>query len=143
MSSRTWEPLPGAMETLDWLKGEGIKVALTTGLDRVVLERLLHRLGWSAGIDAALGSDDVARGRPAPDLILRSMELCEVRDPLRVAVVGDTQADLLAAENAGVAWPIGVLSGAHDRDALASCPHAAILESVAELPSWCRRASVV
>jgi phosphoglycolate phosphatase-like HAD superfamily hydrolase len=65
------------------------------------------------------------------------MELCEVRDALSVAVVGDTTADLLAAQNAKAGWSIGVKTGAHSSADLARCPHSAILESVADLPAWC------
>ncbi|MFQ5528472.1 MAG: HAD-IA family hydrolase [Thermoanaerobaculia bacterium] len=139
LASGDWQPVPGARETLEWLAQRGIKVALTTGLDRVILERLLERLGWSAIVDAALGADDVERGRPAPDLILRAMELCGVADPRSVLVVGDTAADLEAARNAGAGWSIGVLSGAHTRQRLVDCPHSAILTSVADLPEWIRR----
>ena len=82
------------------------------------------------------GAEDVVQGRPAPDLILRSMKLCGVADPMRVAVVGDTKNDLLAAHNAGTGWSIAVLSGAHGFEILSRHPHSAILESVAELPAW-------
>jgi phosphoglycolate phosphatase-like HAD superfamily hydrolase len=53
----------------------------------------------------------------------------------RVAVVGDTVSDLLAADNAGVRWGIGVLSGAHSETQLKSYPHSEIITSVKELPS--------
>jgi len=57
---------------------------------------------------------------------------CENFD--RVAIVGDTAADLQAAENGGVRWNIGVLSGAHDEDQLLSCPHTAIIPRIAQMP---------
>lgn len=139
-SSQSWLPVPGATETIEWFKARKVKVALITGFDRAVLGGLLDRLGWNQGLaDSALCSEDVLRGRPAPDLILHSMELCEVRDALRVAVVGDTKADLMAAQNAKAGWSIGVLTGAHSSAELARCPHSAILESVADLPAWCCR----
>ncbi len=139
-SSQSWLPVPGATETIEWFKARKVKVALIAGCDRAVLGGLLERLGWNEGlVDSALCSEDVLRGRPAPDLILHSMELCEVRDALRVAVVGDTKADLLAAQNAKAGLSIGVLTGAHSSAELARCPHSAILESVADLPAWCCR----
>ena len=136
-SSGGWRPIPGARDTIDWLRARGVGVALITGIDRSVLEALLDRLGWSGGLlSSALCADDVRRGRPAPDLILRSMERCDVSDPRAVAVVGDTTNDLLAAEAAGVGWSIGVLTGAHTRAELARCSPSAILDSVADLPDW-------
>ena len=73
-------------------------------------------------------------GGPAPYLLFRAMEWAACGSVHRVAAVGDTIADLQAASNAGVQWSIGVLSGAHTGDQLRSCPHTAIIASVAELP---------
>jgi phosphoglycolate phosphatase-like HAD superfamily hydrolase len=50
--------------------------------------------------------------------------------------VGDTTADLEAGAAADVGWNIGVTSGAHPRARLETCPHTALLGSVAELPGW-------
>ena len=60
-------------------------------------------------------------------------------DAGRTAVGGDTRLDLEAARNAGVAWRIGVLTGAHDRATLAAAPHTHLLDSVRNVPSlWLR-----
>jgi phosphoglycolate phosphatase-like HAD superfamily hydrolase len=86
-------------------------------------------------VDAVVCGDDVAQGRPAPFLIFRCMEATATICVHRVAVVGDTTLDLQAADNAGVQWQIGVLSGAHAREQLEQQPHSHLLGSVAELPS--------
>ncbi|MGH7471688.1 MAG: HAD hydrolase-like protein [Longimicrobiales bacterium] len=80
--------------------------------------------------------DDVAAGRPAPDLIERAMQLAGITDPAEVLVAGDTSADLLAAANARVGWIVGVLSGAHARAHLELHAHSAILPTIADLPNW-------
>jgi phosphoglycolate phosphatase-like HAD superfamily hydrolase len=61
------------------------------------------------------------------------MEAVGAQSVHRVAVVGDTTLDLQAGHNAGVRYNVGVLSGAHDRAALAAEPHTHLLASVAEL----------
>jgi phosphoglycolate phosphatase-like HAD superfamily hydrolase len=68
-------------------------------------------------------------------MILRAMERCNVDDPRRVAVVGDTRLDLEAAWHAGAAWRVGVLTGAHDRATLEAAPHTHILDAVTALPA--------
>ena len=90
-------------------------------------------MGWQDSFDAVVCNDDVARGRPAPDMIFRAMEWTGRDSVDRIAVVGDTISDLQAAENAGVRWSIGVLSGAHSEAQLRTCPHTAIIASIAVL----------
>ena len=126
--------VPGADRVIADLRRKGIKVALTTGFDRDIATLLLSMLGWTRHtIDAIVCGDDVANGRPAPDLILLAMKLAGVEDPALVANVGDTTHDLESAARAGVRWNIGVLSGAHSREALSKAPHTAIIDSVAGL----------
>jgi len=126
--------VPGAAAVIAGLRGRGVRVALTTGFDRALTTHLLAALGWQAIADAVVCGDEVAAGRPAPDLILRAMALTGVGAPGRVASVGDTVLDLQAGAAAGVGWNVGVWSGAHDRARLAAAPHTHLCASVAELP---------
>jgi len=126
--------VPGADRVIADLRRRGVKVALTTGFDRDIATLLLSMIGWTRHtIDAVVCGDDVSNGRPAPDLILLAMQLTGVDDPAQVANVGDTTLDLESAARAGVRWNIGVLSGAHSREALSKAPHTAIIDSVAGL----------
>lgn len=116
------------------LKANGAAVVLTTGFDRDTAMLLTSALGWTRTIvDAVVCGDDVANGRPAPDMILLAMKLAGVSDVAQVANVGDTALDLEAAARAGVKWNIGVLSGAHTRETLERAPHTHIIESIQEL----------
>jgi phosphonatase-like hydrolase len=126
--------LPGVREACARLRAGGIRIALTTGFDRGLVEQLLAAVDWAELIDAWVCSDDVRLGRPAPDMILLASHRCGVTDPDRIAVVGDTRLDLEAARNAGARWRIGVLTGAHDRATLAAAPHTHLLDSVRDLP---------
>ena len=126
--------IPGAAEVIRDLRARGIKVALTTGFDRNIVTLLMTSLGWPPdSVDAVVCGDEVPRGRPAPDLIFVAMKLTMVEDLASVANVGDTTLDLESAARAGVRWNIGVLSGAHSREALEQAPHTDIIQSVGEL----------
>ncbi len=126
--------IPGAAEMIRDLRARGIKVALTTGFDRNIVTLLMTSLGWPPdSVDAVVCGDEVPRGRPAPDLIFVAMKLTMVEDLASVANVGDTTLDLESAARAGVRWNIGVLSGAHSREALEQAPHTDIIQSVGEL----------
>ena len=129
--------VPGAEAVFDSLRRAGVRVALTTGLDRDTAKLLVRVLGWeNMRLLGPVTGDDVSRSRPAPDLIHAAMRLAGVTDPKAVAVVGDTTSDLDAAATAGVGWIIGVLGGAHTRDQLEAHPHSVVLESVSGLPEW-------
>ena len=134
--ANTVRAVPGAEETMAWLRGRGIRVALNTGFDRDTTQMLLVALGWTDGVvDAVVCGDEVPQGRPAPYLIFRCMEATGAASVHRVASVGDTILDLRAGHNAAVRYNVGVLSGAHGREQLEAEPHTHLLTSVAELPA--------
>jgi phosphonatase-like hydrolase len=126
--------VPGALDAFKHVRARGGKIALTTGFDRDLATLLLSTIGWTRNtVDVLVCGDDVKNGRPAPDLILLAMKMTAVMDPGRVANVGDTTLDLESAARAGVRWNIGVLSGAHRREALEQAPHTRLIQSVADL----------
>jgi phosphonatase-like hydrolase len=129
----------GAAETFHLLKASGIRVALDTGFNRAIADAILRRLDWlhSDLIDVTVTSDEVARGRPYPDLIRRAMLLTGVPDPAAVAKVGDTPADLREGTAAGCSCVIGITTGSHTRAALAVHPHTHLVERLAEVPPIC------
>jgi phosphonatase-like hydrolase len=128
--------MPGTAESFGWFARRSVRLALTTGFEREIALPVLAMLGWDIGVFAAIVcSDEVPRGRPAPDLIREAMLRVGVSRPDRVANVGDTALDLRSAHAARVRWNIGVCSGAHPRELLVDEPHTHLLDSVADLPT--------
>lgn len=125
----------GVSETFRALKEKGIKVAVDTGFDRPITAPLLHRLGWEDRnlIDCSVTSDEVERGRPFPDLIVKAMQLTGVKDPSRVVKVGDTVSDLEEGHAAGCGLVIGVTTGAFSRDELSNSKHSYLIERIPQL----------
>ena len=126
----------GATQTFQTLRSTGIKIGLDTGFSRPIADTILARLGWNhAGlIDATVTSDEVENGRPAPDMILRLMELTGVSDMSNVVKVGDTPSDLQQGTSAGCRFVVGVTEGSHTRAELELLPHTHLIGTVAELP---------
>ena len=131
----TVKPMDGTRDTFDWCRENRTKIALASGFDRRLVDVLIQKLEWQDDIDTIVCNDDVARGRPAPYLIFHAMENTDIHTVSGVATVGDTVSDLQAGHNAGVGWNVGVLSGSHSKKMLASEPHTAIIDSIADLPS--------
>lgn len=127
-------PLPGAVEALARLRSFGVRVALDTGFDRALLDAVLERVGWRTrrDLDATVASDEVDRGRPAPDMIRRAMILCGVASPSRVAKIGDTLADIEEGRSAGCGLVVGVTSGTASEQELRAAGADLVLPGVAE-----------
>src|SRR5687767_10587701 len=66
----------GARETIVWLRGQGIKVALNTGFYRRVTEIVVGSAGLGNLADTVVCVDDVPAGRPAPYMIFEAMKRC-------------------------------------------------------------------
>jgi phosphonatase-like hydrolase len=129
-------PVPGAEEVFAFLRTRSIKIAIDTGFDAAVGGLIMQRLAWPERIiDLAVFSSDVLRGRPAPYMIFRAMELLDVQDVHQVMKIGDTPSDLQEGVNAGCGEVIGVLSGAHTATTLGAYRHTRLLPSVADLPA--------
>ncbi|MCX7743100.1 MAG: HAD hydrolase-like protein [Flavobacteriales bacterium] len=140
-------PTEGAMEVFEFCKKHKIKVVLTTGFYRKVTDLILERLGWMKGlneqriaissdaiIDASISSDEVANGRPAPDLVFKAMNIFKINDPKEIVVVGDTPSDLGCGKNAGALLTIGVTNGTHPKELLEPLPHDKLIPSLKKLP---------
>jgi phosphonatase-like hydrolase len=112
-----------------------IRVAVNTGFSRQIVTTLLDRLGWERDglIQASVTSDEVAQGRPHPDMIFHLMRKLNVSNAAAVAKVGDTPADLEEGAAAGCGLVIGVTNGTHTREQLEPWPHTHLVQSVADV----------
>ena len=126
--------LPGSEGALERLRALGIRICLTTGFAPRTRDAIIRSLGWTSTVDLALSPADAGRGRPWPDMVLTALMRLEIDDVRHVAVAGDTTHDLLAGWRAGASIVAGVLTGAHDRELLATAPHTHLIDSIAELP---------
>ncbi len=125
-------PIAGVEEVLEALEASGVRVAFTTGFARATADLLLQRLGWTRFVSVA--SDEVDRGRPAPDLIFEVMRRTGVTDPAQVGAAGDTPSDLAAATTAGCQLVVGVGTGSYSLEDLADHPHTHLLPDLRTLP---------
>lgn len=104
--------LDGVREAMEFLASNSMTVGYVTGFARAPALRLLE----VSKLDSAVlvGSDEVERGRPAPDLIHEAMRRLGITDPATIAYAGDTPADILSGLAAGCGRVYGLTCGAHD-----------------------------
>ncbi|MDI3421332.1 phosphonatase-like hydrolase [Streptomyces luteolus] len=129
-------PITGAREAIEELRADGRTVVLTTGFARVTQDAILGALGWRDLVGLTLCPADAGgRGRPYPDMVLAALLRTGAADDVReIAVAGDTAYDMRSGARSGAGVVAGVLTGAHDKDALRAAGATHVLGSVAELP---------
>jgi phosphonatase-like hydrolase len=130
LRSPSVRPVDGVEATFFALREMGVKIALDTGFDRKILDAILLRLGWFDVVDFTVASDEVAAGRPAPDMIRRVMAATGIHDPKRVAKAGDTPIDMQEGHNAGCGAVIGVLTGTGSAEELEAAGADQVIPSV-------------
>ncbi len=132
------EEFDGISQLFATLRATNIGVAITTGFPKELLSSILNDLDWRDKIDLSVASDEVAAGRPAPDMILRSIDLYrnlsnQEIEPSNVMVVGDTQSDMQSGVAAGARYIVGVTSGAHDELQLKTAGATHVFDGAAQL----------
>ncbi|CAM02150.1 AHBA synthesis associated protein [Saccharopolyspora erythraea NRRL 2338] len=115
----------GVEELLAELNRRGVRLAVATGKAGSRARSLLDRLGILGRFDHVIGSDEVARPKPAPDIVLRALEL--LGEPAeRAMMVGDAVTDLASARGAGVAAVAALWADIDEAVLLAAEPDVAL-----------------
>jgi len=98
---RTELPLiDGAVEAVERLAGE-FRLAVASSSNRPLIEAVLETAGIAGRFEAVVSSEEVARGKPAPDVYLEAARRLGA-DPARAAAVEDSSNGLRAAHAAGL-----------------------------------------
>jgi phosphonatase-like hydrolase len=126
-------PLPNVEETFAVLRQRGIKIALDTGFSRNIADVIIGRLGWEDKIDLMVASDEVAHGRPYPDMIEKIKGALGISSSDVIAKVGDTEVDINEGINSGCKYIIGVTTGAFTREELLPYKPTHIIDDISEV----------
>lgn len=128
--------MPFASELFEAVKSHGAKLYLNTGFNRAVAKVIVDNLNLNEILDGFIGSDEVAIGRPHPDMIRLAMKQAEIEYSHFVMKVGDTISDLYEGYSAGCAWNVGVLTGANTYEELKTAPYTQILSDLKPLIAY-------
>ncbi len=125
----------GVPELLRGLRDNGIRLAIATGKAGDRARSLLDLLGVLDLFDHVIGSDEVPRPKPAPDIVLRALELLGA--PADGAMmVGDAVTDLASGRDAGVTT-VAALWGDCDEVAMLAADPDVVVRAPAELLALC------
>jgi pyrophosphatase PpaX len=92
---------PGITEMLQEVKARGYKTAIASSRLRFTLNQGLEKYGLEQYFDTVVAVEDAENGKPAPDIVLNTMERLDSK-PETSIMVGDSRLDILCAHNAGV-----------------------------------------
>jgi pyrophosphatase PpaX len=125
-------PCRGVVDVLERLRSKGRRLGIVSAKRRAGIELAFRVLPLAHLFEVAVGCDDVARGKPYPDGILRALELLEA-DPDEAAYVGDSPFDVEAAKRAGVHSVAVAWGGIHSRETLEAARPDVFVETAEEL----------
>jgi len=99
--------VPGAVDAVRALASAGYRLAVASSSNRELIDTVLRRLGLTELFEVTVSSEEVARGKPAPDVYLEAARRLRV-EPGRCAAVEDSASGIRAAHLAGmrvIAYP--------------------------------------
>ena len=92
--------LPGAVDAVR-RAAAAFPLGLASSSNRAIFEEVLRLAGIEESFHATVSSEEVARGKPAPDVYLEAAQRLEV-PPERCAAVEDSHAGIRSAKSAGM-----------------------------------------
>jgi HAD superfamily hydrolase (TIGR01509 family) len=98
--------LPGADAAVARI-AERWPLALASSSNKQVIDRVMETSGWGDVFRVWVSSEEVARGKPAPDVFLEAARRLDT-DPAEAAGVEDSHNGILAARAAGLARVIAI-----------------------------------
>ncbi len=104
-------PMPGAVDLVRGLSERGFPLAIASNSLESYIDCALEGLGLSDYFPVRVSIEQVAQGKPAPDVYLRAADLLGV-PPARCLAVEDSRVGLQAAVSAGMR--VIAVPGAHD-----------------------------
>ena len=99
--------VPGAVEAVRRAAAAGLRLAVASSSNRELIDAVLERLGLTVLFDVTVSSEEVERGKPAPDVYIEAARRLGV-EPGRCVAIEDSASGIRAAHAAGmrvVAYP--------------------------------------
>lgn len=92
---------PGSEDALKLIHAAGKKIGVASNSPTAIVQDLLKHARLSSYADVVIGTDQVRESKPAPDLLLKALDLLGLRKD-EVCYVGDSIYDAKAAEAAAI-----------------------------------------
>lgn len=94
--------MPGAREVLERFHARGVRMGIVTGAKQFGVQATLRSHGLAGYFGTVVSSEEVKRGKPAPEGYLLAMKTLGA-DPAATFAIEDTGHGVIAAADAGIA----------------------------------------
>ncbi|GAA0137781.1 HAD family hydrolase [Paenibacillus sp. YSY-4.3] len=105
--ARPVRPIAGVIAFLEACHAQHIPLGVVTADDTLAAEKHLEWLGIRHFFGAVIGTDQVGRGKPFPDMLELACDKLSI-DVRGAAVIGDTNGDMIMGQTAGARLCIGL-----------------------------------
>ncbi|MBN9073373.1 MAG: phosphoglycolate phosphatase [Rhizobiales bacterium] len=123
--------MPAALETLEALHGEGVRLAVATNKPQRAAEAVLDHFGFFPYLGSVVGGDAGVAKKPAPDILLAALDRLGV-GPADALMVGDSHSDVASARAAGMT--VVVVRGGYTAVPADELGADRVLETLGQLP---------
>ena len=121
----------GMLDLFIDLKEKGVKMFVATGNNRYNTDKLLADNNLVQYFDLVMTADDVARGKPNPEMLQVIADYCNIPKQ-KMIMIGDSKQDIFMAQNFGCD-SVGVSWGMQPRDELLSSSPTFMVDNIDEL----------
>lgn len=105
---------PYVLDTIEKLRGMGVKIGSTTGYTKEMMDIVLPALKEKGYVpDFCIASDEVSKGRPEPLMMVENARALDLKDMSKVIKIGDTVVDIQEGKNAG-AYSVAIIKGSSE-----------------------------
>jgi beta-phosphoglucomutase-like phosphatase (HAD superfamily)/GNAT superfamily N-acetyltransferase len=118
----------GLTQFLDFVEQRGLPTAVATSSEAEYTEFSLRQAGLDGRFRVVVTGDQIARGKPAPDIYIEAARRLDV-EPARCVALEDSEAGIIAASSAGM---VSILIPEHPPSAVAARAAFQVLRSLDE-----------
>lgn len=100
--SQSWPAAPGAIELVQHLAALGMRLAVASSSKRPWIAATLRSIGLDGAFETIAAGDEVARGKPDPEIYALAAQRLGV-PPAQCVAIEDAPAGVISARDAGMA----------------------------------------
>ncbi len=124
---------PELLETLEWMKEQGIVTTIATSRNNASLSEFLEKLNLAEYFSYALGGQDTQQLKPHPEPVLKTLQDLGFKAE-EALVIGDMWMDIEMGKGAGT-YTCGVTYGNSDRQELVKAGADYVIDKMSEVKS--------